>query len=83
MKKQSPIGRILEFGEKERGKLALSVILAVVGVVCGMAPLCGGKKRVGRLEAVNLQKRKQKRRRENKNVFAAFFFQFWVLLSDC
>ncbi len=40
-------------------------------------------KRVGRLEAVNLQKRKQKRRRENKNVFAAFFFQFWVLLPDC
>ena len=44
MKKQSPIGRILQLGEKERGKLALSVIFAVVGVVCGMVPLCGGKK---------------------------------------
>lgn len=38
MKKQSPIGRILELGERERGKLIMSVILAVVGVICGMVP---------------------------------------------
>lgn len=38
MKKQSPIGRILELGERERGKLIVSVILAVVGVICGMVP---------------------------------------------
>ena len=45
MKKQSPIGRILELGEKERGKLALSVILAVVGVVCGMVPYYAAAKK--------------------------------------
>ena len=45
MKKQSLIGRILELGEKERGKLALSVILAVVGVVCGMVPYYAAAKK--------------------------------------
>lgn len=38
MKEQSPVGRIWELGEKEQGKLITAVILAVVGVICGMAP---------------------------------------------
>lgn len=38
MKQQSPIGRIWELGEKEHGKLIAAVILAVIGVACGMAP---------------------------------------------
>ncbi len=38
MKEQSPVGRIWELGEKEHGKLITAVILAVIGVVCGMAP---------------------------------------------
>ena len=38
MKKQSPVGRIWELGDKEHGKLITAVILAVIGVACGMAP---------------------------------------------
>lgn len=38
MKKQSPIGRIWELGEKEHGKLVLAVVLAVFAVACGMVP---------------------------------------------
>ncbi len=38
MKEQSPVGRIWELGEKEHGKLITAVILAVVGVACGMVP---------------------------------------------
>lgn len=38
MKKQSPIGRIWELGKKEHSKLITAVILAVIGVVCGMVP---------------------------------------------
>lgn len=38
MKNQSPTGRIWELGEKEHGKLITAVILAVIGVACGMAP---------------------------------------------
>lgn len=38
MKKQSPVGRIWELGEKEHGKLITAVILAVIGVACGMVP---------------------------------------------
>ena len=38
MKEQSPVGRIWELGEKEHGKLITAVILAVLGVACGMAP---------------------------------------------
>ena len=38
MKKQSPVGRIWELGEKEHGKLIAAVILAVIGVACGMVP---------------------------------------------
>ena len=38
MKKQSPVQRIWELGKDEHGKLITAVILAVIGVVCGMAP---------------------------------------------
>ncbi len=38
MKEQSPVGRIWELGEQEHGKLITAVILAVVGVACGMVP---------------------------------------------
>lgn len=38
MKGQSPIGRIWELGKREHGKLITAVILAVIGVACGMAP---------------------------------------------
>lgn len=38
MKKQSPVKRIWDLGEKEHGKLITAVILAVVGSVCGMLP---------------------------------------------
>ncbi len=38
MKEQSPVGRIWELGEKEHGRLIAAVILAVLGVACGMAP---------------------------------------------
>lgn len=38
MKEQSPVGRIWELGEQEHGKLITAVILAVIGVICGMAP---------------------------------------------
>ena len=38
MKEQSPVGRIWELGEKEHGKLITAVVLAVIGVACGMAP---------------------------------------------
>ena len=38
MEKQSPVQRIWELGEQEHGKLIAAVILAVIGVVCGMVP---------------------------------------------
>lgn len=38
MKKQSPVGRIWELGEKEHGKLILAVVLAVSAVAFGMIP---------------------------------------------
>lgn len=38
MKEQSPVGRIWELGEKEHGKPIAAVILAVIGVIFGMAP---------------------------------------------
>ena len=38
MKEQSPVGRIWELGEKEHSKLIKAVIMAVIGVACGMAP---------------------------------------------
>ena len=36
MEKQSPVQRIWELGKDEHGKLITAVILAVVGVVCGI-----------------------------------------------
>ena len=36
MEKQSPVQRIWELGEAEHGRLITAVVLAVVGVVCGM-----------------------------------------------
>ena len=38
MKKQSPVQRIWQLGQDEHGRLITAVILAVVGVVCGMVP---------------------------------------------
>lgn len=38
MKEQSPVGRIWELGEAEHGRLITAVILAVIGVICGMVP---------------------------------------------
>lgn len=38
MKKQSPVGRIWELGRQEHGRLITAVVLAVIGVACGMAP---------------------------------------------
>ena len=38
MEKQSPVQRIWELGKDEHGRLITAVILAVAGVVCGMAP---------------------------------------------
>lgn len=38
MKEQSPIGRIWELGRQEHGRLITAVLLAVTGVICGMAP---------------------------------------------
>jgi len=38
MKKQSPVGQIWELGKQEHGKLIAAVVLAVVGVTCGMIP---------------------------------------------
>ena len=38
MKEKSPVQRIWELGEAEHGGLIAAVVLAVVGVACGMAP---------------------------------------------
>ena len=38
MEKQSPVQRIWELGAEEHGRLITAVVLAVVGVVCGMVP---------------------------------------------
>ncbi len=38
MEKQSPVQRIWELGKEEHGRLIAAVLLAVVGVVCGMVP---------------------------------------------
>lgn len=38
MKEQSPVGRIWELGKNEHGRLTAAVILAVIGVACGMTP---------------------------------------------
>lgn len=51
MKKQSPVGRIWELGEKEHGKLITAVALAVIGVACGMAPYFAAAKIIAQLLA--------------------------------
>ena len=51
MKKQSPVGRIWELGEKEHGKLITAVALAVIGVACGMAPYFAAAKILAQLLA--------------------------------
>lgn len=51
MKEQSPVGRIWEFGEKEHGKLITAVVLAVLGVACGMAPYFAAAKIIVQLLA--------------------------------
>ena len=38
MAKQSPVQRIWELGKDQHGRLITAVVLAVVGVVGGMAP---------------------------------------------
>lgn len=38
MKKQSPVARIWELGEREHGKLITAVLLAATGALCGMVP---------------------------------------------
>ena len=38
MKEKSPVARIWELGESEHGKLITAVVMAVIGVACGMAP---------------------------------------------
>ena len=38
MEKQSPVQRIWELGAAEHGRLITAVLLAVVGVACGMVP---------------------------------------------
>ena len=51
MEKQSPVQRIWELGKDEHGKLITAVILAVVGVVCGMAPYFAAAKLIALLLA--------------------------------
>lgn len=38
MKEQSPVGRIWELGAQEHSRLITAVVLAVIGVACGMVP---------------------------------------------
>lgn len=51
MKDQSPVGRIWELGEKEHGKLITALVLAVLGVACGMAPYFAAAKIIVQLLA--------------------------------
>ena len=51
MKKQSPVQRIWELGKDEHGKLITAVLLAVVGVLCGMAPYFAAAKIIALLLA--------------------------------
>ncbi len=38
MEKHSPVQRIWELGKSEHGHLITAVLLAVIGVICGMVP---------------------------------------------
>ena len=51
MEKQSPVRQIWDLGKDEHGKLITAVILAVVGVVCGMAPYFAAAKMIALLLA--------------------------------
>ena len=51
MDKQSPVQRIWELGKDEHGRLIAAVILAVIGVVCGMAPYFAAAKIIALLLA--------------------------------
>lgn len=51
MKEQSPVGRIWELGEKEHGKPITAVVLAVLGVACGMTPYFAAAKIIVQLLA--------------------------------
>lgn len=51
MEKQSPVQRIWELGKDEHGKLITAVILAMVGVVCGMVPYFAASKMIALLLA--------------------------------
>lgn len=51
MKEKSPDQRIWELGEAEHGRLITAVILAVVGVACGMAPYFAAAKIIAMLLA--------------------------------
>ena len=51
MEKQSPVQQIWELGEDEHGRLITAVILAVAGVVCGMAPYFAAAKIIVQLLA--------------------------------
>lgn len=46
MKEQSLVGRIWDLGEQEHGKLITAVILAVLGVICGMVPYFAAAKMI-------------------------------------
>ena len=49
MKKQSPVQRIWELGAEQHGRLVTAVIMAVVGVVCGMVPYLAAAKIIAML----------------------------------
>ena len=49
MKEQSPVQRIWELGAEQHGRLVTAVIMAVVGVVCGMVPYLAAAKIIAML----------------------------------
>ena len=51
MKKQSPVQRIWELGRDQHGRLITAVLMAVTGVVCGMAPYFAAAKLISLLLA--------------------------------
>ena len=51
MKKQSPVQRIWELGGEQHGQLITAVLMAVVGVVCGMVPYLAAAKLIALLLA--------------------------------
>lgn len=46
MKEQSPVGRIWQLGESEHGRLITAVVMAVLGVACGMVPYFAAAKMI-------------------------------------